>query len=161
MGEDISKVMSEEGNQTVKAWRTSRETQGLDGRTGKGTALTPIQIKTAIKVHQLASEKTEDYDVLASELELDIDADALGIISCASPTGYRQIISKFNVHHEYVPLTFSDLMTPLGTGKEEEHSEQRQPRYSFHESDYQKSAQKNNEEETDQQLSAQKETLPA
>ena len=42
MGEDISKVMSEEGNQTVKAWRTSRETQGLDGRTGKGTALTPI-----------------------------------------------------------------------------------------------------------------------
>ena len=107
----------------------------------------------------MASEKTEDYDILASELDLDIEADALGIISCESPTGTRQIISKFNVRHEYVPLTFSDLLTPLGTaGRDEEHSEQC-PQYSFQDSDHQKSAQKNSQNIPDQ--SAQKETTPA
>lgn len=150
MGQDISKVIGEEGSQTVKAWRTSRETQGLDGRTGRGATMTPIQIKTAIKVHQMAGEKTEDYDILASEMDLDIEADAIGIITCDSPTGSRQIISKFNVKHEYVPLTFSDLMTPLGGGKDEDCSDRCLQSKFQNSQDHQKSAQKKAEEKPDQ-----------
>ena len=51
MGADISVILDEEGCQTVKAWRQSRETQGLDGKDGFGNPLTPLQIKTAIKIH--------------------------------------------------------------------------------------------------------------
>ena len=74
--------------------------------------MTPMQIKTAMKVHQLASEKEEDYDLLAKELNLDIEADAEAMISENSPTGSRQILRKYNIKHEYVPLSFSDLTTP-------------------------------------------------
>ena len=42
MGADISVILDEEGCQTVKQWRQSRETQGLDGRDGLGTPLTPL-----------------------------------------------------------------------------------------------------------------------
>ena len=50
--------------------------------------------------------------MLADELELDIEADALQVIDEGSPVGTRQIVRKFNVKQEYVPLTFSDLTAP-------------------------------------------------
>ena len=112
MGADISVILDEEGCQTVKAWRQSRETQGLDGKDGFGNPLTPLQIKTAIKIHQMAADKKEDYDMLADELDLDIEKDALQVIDDGSPVGTRQIVRKFNVKQEYVPLTFSDLTAP-------------------------------------------------
>ena len=83
--------------------------QGLEGRDGLGTPLTPLQIKTAMKIHQLASERTEDYDMLAEELNLNIDEEADELINQGSPTGSRQILRKYNVKHEYVPFSFSDL----------------------------------------------------
>ena len=56
----------------MKQWRQSRETQGFDGRDGQGAPLTPLQIKTAMKIHRQAAEVQEDYDMLAEELDLDI-----------------------------------------------------------------------------------------
>lgn len=96
----------------MKQWRKYRECQGLEGKDGLGTPLTPIQIKTAMKIHQLAAEKTEDYDLLAIELNLNIDEDADGIIKEHSPLGSRQILRKYNVKHEYVPFSFSEMTTP-------------------------------------------------
>ena len=37
----------------------------------------------------MAAEKKEDYDMLADELELDIEADALQVIDEGSPVGTR------------------------------------------------------------------------
>lgn len=65
-----------------------------------------------MKIHQLASERTEDYDLLADELNLNIEEDADEIINLDSPTGSRQILRKYNVKHEYVPFSFSDLTLP-------------------------------------------------
>lgn len=48
-----------------------------------------MQIKTAVKTFQLAAEKKEDYDELAEELNLDINADALQLMDEDSPKGTR------------------------------------------------------------------------
>ena len=54
MGQDIDFVLDEQGSQTVKQWRKYRECQGLEGKDGQGKPMTPVQIKTALKIHQLA-----------------------------------------------------------------------------------------------------------
>lgn len=59
----------------------------------------------------MANEKEEYYDSIARELELDIDADVDEVLRENSP-GSRQILRRFNMNHEYIPLTFSDLTTP-------------------------------------------------
>lgn len=89
-------MLDEEGSQTVKQWRRYRECQGLEGKDGLGVLMTPTQIKTAIKIHQQAADKVEDYDLLALELELDIKEDADMLIDQDSPTGTRQILKKFD-----------------------------------------------------------------
>jgi len=63
---------------------------------GNGTPLTPIQIKTAIKIHQLAAEKEEDYDLLAKELELDISAEADNLLNDSSPDASRQVLQRYD-----------------------------------------------------------------
>ena len=50
--------------------------------------------------------------MLAAELNLNIEEDADLLINERSPTGSRQILRKYNVKHEYVPFSFSDLTTP-------------------------------------------------
>ena len=96
MGQDLSFMLDEEGSQTVKQWRQYRECQGYEGKDGTGAPLTPIQIKTAIKIHQFAAEKVEDYDQLAEELELDIDGYADNLIDRDSPCGTRQVLQKYD-----------------------------------------------------------------
>jgi hypothetical protein len=51
--------------------------------------------------------------LLAEELNLNIEEDADELINLRSPTGSRQILRKYNVKHEYVPFSFSDLTTPM------------------------------------------------
>lgn len=112
MGQDPKLVLNEGGSQTVKEWRYFKETQGLEGKTGQGSPIPPIQIKKALQIFQLAGESTEDYEELATELRLDIEQSVLSLLDEPSPTGSRQIIRKYNFKHEYIPLTFSDLTTP-------------------------------------------------
>ena len=50
--------------------------------------------------------------MLAEELNLNIEEDADELINQGSPSGSRQILRKYNVKHEYVPFSFSDLMMP-------------------------------------------------
>jgi len=50
--------------------------------------------------------------MLAEELNLNIEEDADELINERSPEGSRQILRKYNVKHEYVPFSFSDLTTP-------------------------------------------------
>ena len=47
--------------------------------------------------------------MLAEELNLNIEEDADELINQGSPSGSRQILRKYNVKHEYVPFSFSDL----------------------------------------------------
>ena len=47
--------------------------------------MTPLMIKKAIQIHQLANEKEEDYDLLAKELSLDIEADVDEVLKENSP----------------------------------------------------------------------------
>ena len=49
--------------------------------------------------------------MLAEELNLNIEEVADELINEKSPTGSRQILRKYNVKHEYVPFSFSDLTT--------------------------------------------------
>ena len=42
--------------------------------------MTPLQIKTAMKIHHQAVEKPEDYDILAQELDLNISDEAEEIL---------------------------------------------------------------------------------
>ena len=42
-----------------------------------------------MKIHTLSVDKPEDYDLLALELELDINVEAEAIIKEHSPTGSR------------------------------------------------------------------------
>ena len=36
----------------------------------------------------------------------------MAVLDEGSPLGSRQVIRKYNIKHEYVPLCFSDLTTP-------------------------------------------------
>lgn len=47
--------------------------------------MTPIMIKKAIQIHQVANEKEEYYDSIARELDLDIDADVDDVLRENSP----------------------------------------------------------------------------
>ena len=51
-------------------------------------------MKTALKLHQLAAEKEADFESIASQLGLDIDAMALKIVRESSPTNRRQVVRK-------------------------------------------------------------------
>lgn len=112
-------MLDEEGSQTVKQWRRYRECQGLEGKDGLGAPMTPLQIKTAIKIHQQSADKVEDYDLLAMELELDINEDADMLIDQDSPTGTRQILRKYNIKDQKIPISFSDMTTPTPNQKEQ------------------------------------------
>ena len=70
------------------------ECQGLEGWDALGAKLTPLQIKNGFRLHKIAEEKPEDYDLLAQELNLNIDEDALDLIEEHSPTCSRQILRK-------------------------------------------------------------------
>lgn len=94
MGETLSLVHDEQSSQTVKKWRQMMECQGLEGWDALGTKLTPLQIKNGFRLHKIAEEKPEDYDLLAQELNLNIDEDALDLIEEQSPTRSRQILRK-------------------------------------------------------------------
>ena len=66
----------------------------MEGWDALGTKLTPLQIKNGFRLHKIAEEKPEDYDLLAQELNLNIDEDALDLIEEQSPTRSRQILRK-------------------------------------------------------------------
>ena len=53
---------------------------GVDGKDGKGEQMTPQQIKTALKIHQLAAEKEADFESIAMQLGLNIEEMALNIV---------------------------------------------------------------------------------
>ena len=73
------------GNLTVPK---EKDIIGVDG-TGGGARMTPQQIKTALKIHKIAQEKEEDFEKIAINLGLNIDAMALDIVSAPSPTNRR------------------------------------------------------------------------
>ena len=73
-----------------------RKCIGVDGKDGFGEQMTPQQIKTALKIHQLAAEKEADFESIACQLGLDIENMALNIVSLPSPTNRRQIVRKIN-----------------------------------------------------------------
>ena len=73
-----------------------RECIGVDGKDGLGEQMTPQQIKTALKIHQLAAEKEADFEAIAKDLGLDIEGMALHIVSEPSPTNRRQTVRKVN-----------------------------------------------------------------
>lgn len=59
-----------------------------------GDRLTPQQIKTALKINQIAAEREADFESIAKQLGLDIDREALNLVSAPSPTGRRQIVRR-------------------------------------------------------------------
>lgn len=67
---------------------------GVDGRDGSGNKLTPQQIKTALKINQIANEREDDFDKIARDLNLKIDKIAQHIVNLPSPEGTRQIVKK-------------------------------------------------------------------
>ena len=94
MGETLNLVHDEQSSQTVKKWRQMMECQGMEGWDALGAKLTPLQIKNGFRLHKIAEEKPEDYDLLAQELNLNIDEDALDLIEEHSPTCSRQILRR-------------------------------------------------------------------
>ena len=82
-------VQDEKGGKNVKIWRAQQDCQGLEGLEGNGAVMSAIMIKDALKIHYKAVKCPEDYDMLASELMLDIEEDAEQIIREISPTGTR------------------------------------------------------------------------
>lgn len=61
-----------------KVWSTDRkEVIGVDGRDGFGSMMTPQQIKTALKINQIAAEREAEFESIATDLGLDIDRLAL------------------------------------------------------------------------------------
>lgn len=89
VGQDAALVFDEQGSQTVKHWRQSRECAGYEGHNGLGDPLTPLQIKTAIKIHDLAKDKEEDYERLAKDLNLEITDEIEMLLNEDSPIGSR------------------------------------------------------------------------
>ena len=62
-----------------------------------------------MKIHELARDKEEDYEMLAKDLNLDITDEVEMLLNEDSPIGARQIIQKTDKSNKYRPLTFSDL----------------------------------------------------
>ena len=62
---------------------------GVDGKDGYGEQMTPQQIKTALKIHQLAAEKEADFESIAAQLGLDIEGLAQRIVEQPSPSNRR------------------------------------------------------------------------
>jgi len=60
MGQDPNLVKDENGAQTVKAWKTFKETQDFEGFKSNGEPMTPLDIKKAVWVYR-TSCKTEEY----------------------------------------------------------------------------------------------------
>ena len=69
---------------------------GVDGRDGTGKRLTPQQIKTALKINQVSTEREDDMDSIARSLGLPIDHIAQQIINLPSPDGTRQVVKKIS-----------------------------------------------------------------
>lgn len=58
--------------------------------------MTPQQIKTALKINQIAAEREAEFESIAETLGLDIDRIALELVSAPSPTGRRQVVRRIN-----------------------------------------------------------------
>ena len=83
--------------------------------------MTPQQIKTALKIHQLAAEKEADFESIATQLGLDIEGMALQIVSEPSPTNRRQTVRKVNAPSmkgsiELPSFNLNMMKRPMGIG---------------------------------------------
>ena len=66
--------------------------QTATGRDGNGKALTPYQIKQALKINAQNAEREHEFERIATSLGIDIEKIALELISLPSPQRHRQII---------------------------------------------------------------------
>ena len=62
-----------------------------------------------MKIHELAKDKEEDYEMLAKELNLEITDDIEMLLNEDSPIGSRQIVQKTGDFSKHRQFTFSDL----------------------------------------------------
>lgn len=93
IAKQMSKGIREDRGNT---WRSDKEVIGVDGRDGAGVMMTPQQIKTALKINQIAAEREAEFESIAATLGLDIDRIALEIVSEPSPDGRRQVVRRIN-----------------------------------------------------------------
>ena len=61
-----------------------------------------------MKIHELARDKEEDYEMLAKDLNLDITDEVEMLLNEDSPIGSRQIVQKSGKGSKYKSFTFSD-----------------------------------------------------
>ena len=62
-----------------------------------------------MKIHELAKDKEEDYEMLAKELNLEITDEIEMLLNEDSPIGSRQIVQKTSDLSKHRQFTFSDL----------------------------------------------------
>ena len=77
------------GDLVSRAIKNYRDCIGVDGRDGTGKRLTPQQIKTALKINQGASQKVDEFDLMAAQMGLPIEKIAQELINFPSPHGTR------------------------------------------------------------------------
>ena len=97
---------------TVSNRSKERECIGVDGKDGRGEQMTPQQIKTALKIHQLAGEKEADFESIAATLGLDIEAQAYALVSEPSPKNTRQTVRKVNAPSPKGSMSFTSNAPP-------------------------------------------------
>lgn len=96
LAREMGKGVKEENGALKKGWATDQTIVGVDGRDGLGSMMTPQQIKTALKINQIAAEREAEFESIAETLGIDIDKIALDLVSAPSPTGRRQVVRRIN-----------------------------------------------------------------
>lgn len=75
-----------------KKTNQNNQDQTATGKDGLGNALTPYQIKQALKINAQHAEREHEFENIAHELGIDIEKIAQNLISLPSPDHKRQII---------------------------------------------------------------------
>lgn len=87
----------------------------VQGTDGFGDRLTPQQIKTALKINQMAAERETEFEQIARQLGLDIEHQAQLLVAAPSPKGSRQVVRQVRQPEQSsFPTTFGTQLFKTG-----------------------------------------------